>query len=203
VVLSVISNFKAIPEVSRLLDDYESRWPAVELQLQVASWPSVIHQIQEDTAELGIGLDQPGDEALIRIPLTMQVNQLYCGPSHPLFGRSIPALTELRSEPFVQPAIEPRSYLSFREHHGLGRRTGAMADSLQERMWLVRLGLGLALLPKPAVDNSPYVGELWPLLPESEAPLVKISFMAAAHKRHRPAAQRMIDLARATSPPLS
>ena len=73
---------------------------------------------------------------------------------------------------------EPLPYIRYRERYGLGRRIGGFADSLNERMWLIQLGMGIGFLPKPVVDSSNFAAALWPLLPDEEAPVCSVYLMA-------------------------
>ena len=77
---------------------------------------------------------------------------------------------------------EPRPYGQYRRRYGLGQQVGGLADNLQERMWLIELGMGIGFLPKPIVQASTFANTLWPLLPDSSAPVCTIYFMAAANK---------------------
>jgi hypothetical protein len=77
-------------------------------------------------------------------------------------------------------ANEPLQYGQYRQRYGLGRQVGGIADNLQERMWLIQLGVGIGFLPRPIVDASTFAKVLWPLLAEDAAPVCTLYFMAAA-----------------------
>ena len=83
---------------------------------------------------------------------------------------------QMEAEPFVVTRDEPLPYIRYRDRHGLGRRIGGFADSLNERMWLIQLGMGIGFLPKPIVDSSNFASVLWPLLADEEAPGQRLSY---------------------------
>jgi len=148
----------------------------------VAPWPYVTHSVRSDEVELGIGFEAEPDPSLVYLPVADEPNQLYCGPNHPLYGRRDLAMSDLDDEPFILPLEEPREYLGFRRKFSMGRRVGGVADTVQERMWLIKLGFGIGILPQPIVDASDVATELWPLAPPADAPVSTVYFMA---KRNR------------------
>jgi DNA-binding transcriptional LysR family regulator len=119
----------------------------------------------------------------------------YCGPGHPLFGKAAVSPSQLVAEPFVVTDDEPVPYTRYRERHGLGQQIGGVADNLQERMWLIQLGMGVGMLPQAIVETSDFAPKLWPLLPDSEAPTCTIYLMANASSIRSAPAQLLLDTA--------
>jgi LysR family transcriptional regulator, transcriptional activator for bauABCD operon len=183
VTLSVISNLHLVAKLNAVFSEFHQRHPKIEIKLDVAPWRLVLQSLQSGEAELGIGFDD--DEAsghLTRIPVIDQVQQLYCGPGHRLFGRTVTEPQLLRDEPFVVTSNEPLQYGQYRKRYGLGRHIGGIADNLQERMWLIELGVGIGFLPQPIVEASTFAKVLWPLLALDAAPVCTLYFMSAANK---------------------
>lgn len=179
VTLRVISNLHLVEKLNTVFSEFHRRHPRIEIKLDVAPWRLVLHSLEAGEVELGIGFDSEPDERLSKIPVIDQVQQLYCGPGHRLFGRAITEPRSLRDEPFVVTNNEPLQYGRYRERYRLGRHVGGIADNLQERMWLIQLGMGIGFLPKPVVDASTFAGMLWPLLPDDAAPVCTLYFMSA------------------------
>jgi DNA-binding transcriptional LysR family regulator len=182
VTLSVISNLHLVAKLNAVFSEFHRRHPRIEIKLDVAPWRRVLQSLEAGEAELGIGFDDDADGHLTKIPVLDQVQQLYCGPGHRLFGRTITEPRLLRDEPFVVTSNEPLKYGQYRRRYGLGRQIGGIADNLQERMWLIELGVGIGFLPKPIVDASTFAKVLWPLLAEDAAPVCTLYFMSAADR---------------------
>lgn len=195
VILRVISNLHLVTQLNEVFADFHQRHPHVEIKLDVAPWRFVVDSLKAGDVELGIGFDDGLDVDLLKVPVLHQVQQLYCGPDHPLSGQPPSEPAQLIDEPFVLTNDEPRPYGQYRQRYGLGQQVGGLADNLQERMWLIELGIGIGFLPKPIVQTSTFANKLWPLLPDSSAPVCTIYFMAAANKRRSAPAQLLWDTA--------
>jgi len=195
VTLRVISNLHLVSKLDAVFSEFHRRHPEIEIKLDVAPWRLVLQSLEAGEVELGIGFDGEGDERLTKIPVIDQVQQLYCGPGHRLFGRTISEPQLLRDEPFVVTSNEPLQYGQYRKRYGLGRRVGGIADNLQERMWLIQLGVGIGFLPEPIVGASSFAKMLWPLLAKDAAPVCTLYFMSAANKVRSAPAQLLWETA--------
>ncbi len=195
VTLRVISNLYLLPQLTKVFDEFHALYPRIDIRLDVAPWRVVLESVQSGEVEIGIGFADGADDKLIRMRLTEQVQQIYCGPNHRLFGLGPAEPAELLDEPFVVTHDEPKPYVRFREQHGLGRRVGGLADNMQERMWLIQLGMGIGFLPKPIVDASNFAAVLWPLLAPENAPKVPIYLMASAAPARSAPAELFIEVA--------
>jgi DNA-binding transcriptional LysR family regulator len=195
VTLRVLSNLYNLDKLSGIFDDFHTRYPRVEVSLDVATWREILHSLKKGEIELGIGFAEDLDDRFLRVPIMDQLQQIYCGPKHRFFGKPPVKPSLMEAEPFVVTRDELPSYIRYRHRHGLGRRIGAFADSLNERMWLIRLGMGIGFLPKPVVDNSDFCSELWPLLSNDEAPICPLYLMANGQAARSAPAQLLLDTA--------
>lgn len=195
VALRVISNLHQQPKLTEILDRFHRQYPRIEIKLDVAHWRGVLRSLKSGEIELGIGFEDILDPKYLYLPITDQKQQIYCGPKHPLFGKAAVSPSELVAEPFVVTEDEPVPYTRYRERHGLGRQIGGIADNLQERMWLIQLGMGIGMLPQAIVEASDFASKLWPLLPDVEAPSCTIYFMANASSIRSAPAQLLLDTA--------
>src|SRR5262249_14313995 len=196
VTLAVISNLHLVPQLNAILAEFHRKMPGAEMRLNVVRWFSVIESVLNGDVDIGFGfITNEARDSLTYMPVITQVQQLYCGPSHPLFGRSLHDVKSLHSEPFVVSPRELPFDQQFRERHGLGQCIGGISDNLQERMWLIRLGVGIGLLPKPIVDGSEFGDALWPLLPDDKAPSGTICLMAKSGRLDDVRAQVLWDVA--------
>jgi DNA-binding transcriptional LysR family regulator len=195
--LSVISNLHLVTKLNAVFGEFHRHHPKIEIKLDVAPWRLVLQSLKAGEAELGIGFDdeEDSDGRLTKIPVIDQVQQLYCGPGHMLFGRTITKPQLLRDEPFVVTSNEPLQYGQYRKRYGLGRHVGGVADNLQERMWLIQLGVGIGFLPEPIVGASTFANGLWPLLAKGAAPVCTLYFMTDADKVRSAPAQLLWETA--------
>lgn len=195
VTLRVISNLYLLPQLTKIFDEFHALYPRIDIRLDVAPWRVVLESLESGEVEIGIGFADKLDNKLIYMLLTEQVQQIYCGPKHPLFGKGPAKPADLENEPFVVTHDEPKPYVRFRSQHGLGRHIGGFADNMQERMWLIQLGMGIGFLPKPIVDASSFVSVLWPLLAPEHTPKAPIYLMASAEPVRSAPAQLFVDIA--------
>jgi len=192
VTLRVISNL-VLPQFNAALSEFHRRHPRIEINLDVAPWRLVLKSLKSGDAELGIGFDGAPSHELNYLPLLEEVQQLYCGPQHPLYGcSSIP--DKLRDETFVLAGREEvHDVARFRKRHGLGHRVGGIADNLSERMLLIKLGVGIGFLPEAVVASSAASQDLWPLLSTEVTPTCTIYFMSRANCEHSAPAQLLME----------
>ena len=195
VALRVISNLYLVPKLTEVFQEFHAQYPRIDVRLDVAPWREVLRSVKSGEVEIAIGFEDELDDKFIYVPITEQVQQIYCGPNHPLRATGPVAPAMLRAEPFVVTQDEPTAYVRFRDRHGLGHQIGGFADNLQERMWLIELGMGIGFLPKPIVDASRFASVLSPLLSEGEAPICNIYLMADAERVRSAPAQLFLDTA--------
>ncbi|QHE83522.1 LysR family transcriptional regulator [Hydrogenophaga sp. BPS33] len=167
--LSLISNLYLVPRLTTVLQEFHRRYPLIDVRLDVAPWRRVLNSLKNGEVELAFCFADTRDSNMMFVPLTHQLQQIYCGPQHPLFGKPPVSPNALEGDAFVISQDEPTAYVDFRQRHALGRQIGGVAENLQERMWLIQLGMGIGILPKPVVEASNLASVLWPLLPEEEA----------------------------------
>jgi DNA-binding transcriptional LysR family regulator len=195
VTLRVLSNLYNLSPLTGIFDDFHTRYPRIEIRLDVAPWREILNSLKRSEIELAIGFADELDDRYLFIPITKQPQQLYCGPKHRFFGKPTVSPTLMEGEPFVVTRDEPLPYIRYRDRYGLGRRIGGFADGLTERMWLIQLGMGIGFLPKPVVENSNFASVLWPLLPDDEAPICSVYLMANGHAARSAPAQLLLDTA--------
>jgi DNA-binding transcriptional LysR family regulator len=195
VALRVISNLHQQPKLTEIFDRFHRQYPLIEIKLDVAHWRDALRSLKTGQVELCIGFEDKMDPKYLYLPITDQKQQIYCGPNHPLFGKVSVSPSQLVGEPFVVTEDEPIPYTRCRERFGLGQQIGGFADNLQERMWLIQLGMGIGILPQAIVEASDFASKLWPLLPDAEAPTCTIYFMANASSTRSAPAQLLLDTA--------
>jgi DNA-binding transcriptional LysR family regulator len=195
VTLRVLSNLYNLSVLTRIFDDFHTRYPRIEIRLDVAPWREISDSLKKGEIELAIGFADELDDNYLFIPITKQPKQLYCGSKHRFFGKPRVSRAVMEAEPFVVTRDEPLPYIRYRDRYGLGRCIGGFADSLNERMRLIQLGMGIGFLPKPIVESSNFASVLWPLLPDDEAPICSVYLMANGNAARSAPAQLLLDTA--------
>ena len=175
------------PQFDEALVAFHKAHPGVEIHLEVTPWRQVVKAVRLGEAEIGIACDSVPGEGLCYEPLMREVQQLYCGASHPRFGRTVGLPSDLCEEAFVLTGQdEPEELEQFRRRFGLGQRMGdprgnpcggpasprggGFAENLTEVTRLIELGVGIGFLPTCVADPAVKAGRLWPLLPEDLLP---------------------------------
>jgi DNA-binding transcriptional LysR family regulator len=170
---------------------FKSRDPAVELVLETAPWEHIVESLMSGDSAVGIGFDEPMQPVLRHALLTRERMQLYCGPAHPLVGKTIDTPVSLADEAFVGFSDgEPPTLRAFRAQYGLGQRVGGFADNVYEACWLIGLGIGIGMLPEPMATRM--APELKPLLSPAMIPEIDIHLMWRPESQDR-AARLLID----------
>ena len=160
----------------------------------------VVKSLYAGEVEIGIACDSAPISDLHYVPLIKEVQQLYCGRNHPLYGRSSVRPAELVKEPFILTGDdEPEELERFRRRFGLGTRVGGFAENLHEVRRLIELGVGIGFLPTCVVGDIPGAGEggrlagLWPLLPEELLPSYHVFLITSDHSERDAPTELLLD----------
>ncbi len=167
------------PEFDEAIASFHRRHPAIQIELRVSPWREVLDVLERGEAELGVGYDSGVSSALTYEPMFVESQQLYCARMHPLFGRRITRLGELRGEGFILTgADELETITRLRQRYRLGTVINGRAEDIKEAIRLVTLGVGIGFLPVKAAQEAVDQGKLWPLLPQDAEPSYDIYLIA-------------------------
>jgi DNA-binding transcriptional LysR family regulator len=191
VTLRMISDLVS-PELDAAMMAFHRAHPGVEIKLDVAPWRAIVQSVRAGDVEIGIACDSAPGTDLRYDPLLREVQQLYCGRHHPLFGTGPHGPAALVEEPFILTGEDEPDELSlFRRRHGLGRRIGGLAETLQEVRRLIQLGIGIGFLPTLVAEQVPSA-DLWPLLPEALLPTYPVFLVHRRQPALAPAADLLL-----------
>jgi len=172
--------------------------------LRTATSAEVSDQIRRGEATIGLRYDRDrsGDlecEVLFAEPL-----QVVCAPDHPLAGRRVGRLADLRDERWIAfPEVPGRREITASHvfalflTHGLGEVAWTPVDSLTAQKRLVEAGLGIALLSHSNAAEE---------LRTSAIATIRVGNLTASHEvvavtRHggflSAASRRLLDIIRA------
>ena len=135
--------------------------PAVALTLRTATSAEVSDLIRRGEATIGLryNVDRAGDLAC-ELVLT-EALQVVCAPDHPLAGKRVKRLAELRGERWIAfPETRGRREIAAAHvfalflTQGLGEVEWTAVDSLTAQKRLVEAGFGLALLARSHVAEE-------------------------------------------------
>ena len=127
-------------------------------------------------------------------PLFVERQQLYCGRAHPLFGRRVTRLGELREEGFVLTGEDELEIVTrLRRRYRLGGRVNGLAEDIYEALRLITLSIGIGFLPVLAAADAVAKGKLWPLLHADAEPSYDIFLLARSEPSRDTATQLFLD----------
>ncbi|MBM3545127.1 MAG: LysR family transcriptional regulator [Alphaproteobacteria bacterium] len=154
---------------------FHSRHPDVEILIDITTWDSVAASLLRDEIDIGVASAQTLRSDLNYDFLFDEVHGAYCGPAHPLYGRTFHDPSALSGQAFVLTgADEPDLLTAYRTRHGLGLQVAGLSEHLDEAKRLTILGIGICFLPEAFAAPDVKAGRLWPLLRHAEQPCMPV-----------------------------
>ncbi|ALM54314.1 LysR family transcriptional regulator [Halomonas huangheensis] len=160
----VVGEIKVLA-ASRILSDaydgfwshFRSRFPAINVHLEVMRSDDIIDTVKTATATIGIGLAPRPVKGLERHFFLRQRYSMYCGVHHPLFDSDSVGLEALANEEFVSfssdmigGSLSPLTI--FRDQHGFTGKVIATSPDYDEIVRLLVAGYGIGCLPQHSAD---------------------------------------------------
>lgn len=181
-------------EFDEAIASFHHRHPGIAMELSVSPWRGVLEALASGEVEVGIGYEGGAGPELVYEPMFVETQQLFCARQHPLYGRKISRLEDLRREGFVLTgADEPEAVTRLRSRHGLGSERAGQAEDVHEALRLITMGVGIGFLPVGAAELAVAAGRLWPLLPADLAPAYEIFLISRADPSRDTATQLFLD----------
>lgn len=149
----------ASTNLTSILKHFAKRWPAAQLMLRTATSDEVSELVRRGEASVGLRYHEDPAPDLACDYIAPERLIVACATRHPLAGRTVPRLADLKAETwFVFPAA-PRdaSVPVIRAQflaRGVERFTSTPVDSLTAQKRLVEAGYGIALLPESAIAEE-------------------------------------------------
>lgn len=209
-ITGTVSMAVASGAASDILNDtiapFHRDFPDVALSVNIASSLNAIQAVRSQVVSLGICYAQSEIEGLTYDLLRRVRFGLYCGPTHPFFGRTDIDTEALRGALFVSfqtdPLAEdrwPRDLLRFQRR--MAFRTIGSSFNLSEVYRMVVSGMGVGLFPISAVAPESEFGRLWPLPMFDEALIANVHLVTNPAKRWTSAERAFIDAVRSGAHP--
>jgi DNA-binding transcriptional LysR family regulator len=144
--------------LSKIMQRFARAHPDAELTLRTATSAEVSDLVRRGEATVGLRYDRDRSRDLDCDLLTTGPLTVVCTPDHPLAGRRVARLADLRDQRWIAfPEVPGRRelaaghILALFQVHGLGEVKWTPVDSLTAQKRLIEAGLGLALL---SIDHA-------------------------------------------------
>jgi DNA-binding transcriptional LysR family regulator len=157
----------AAPTVStyvlpELLKEFAARYPGIEVSLRTEYSDQIVQMVLNDEVQVGIERTITHPDVVIA-PLYQDEVVLVTGPNHEFAERGMATLEQVSEEPLI---MFNRGSGYYTLVHSALRQAGVLAspamelDNMEAAKKMVEQGLGIAVLPKVAVEREVRRGEL-------------------------------------------
>lgn len=175
----VVASHVVCPLFDRVLTEFHTRHPSATLSLTVLGSRAALASVAARTASFAICLVHQRDPKLEYMRLYREFFGLFCGPSHPLFGRQELCQKDLAGHSVVSFETDRlhdalRSITVLRAETELSERIIGTSSHLEEVRRMVIAGLGIGPLPLHVVARDVQDGLLWRLPPYVNPPPIDV-----------------------------
>jgi DNA-binding transcriptional LysR family regulator len=153
--------------LSKIMRRFSRTYPDAELTLRTATSAEVSDLVRRGEATIGLRYDHDRSLDLACDLLATEPLMVVCAPDHPMAGRRVGRLAELREQRWIAfPEVPGRReiaaghILALFRVHGLGEVRWTAVDSLTAQKRLIEAGFGLALLSMDHAAEELAVGTL-------------------------------------------
>ncbi|MGH6703139.1 MAG: LysR family transcriptional regulator [Bradyrhizobium sp.] len=151
----------------RLFGDLKNILPGVRLEILTAPTKTIFDDLHEERLDAGIAIESDPDRVpagLVFDRLTAAEMALITHPKHPLARSRRPVdVGKLFAEPLVMSELTVgygQVILSLFTDLGIRPNILAVADNIETMKVIVQSGRGVAIVPRPCVDNEAALGAL-------------------------------------------
>lgn len=187
------------PLVDRTLTIFNARHPRATLSIDISSSAEAIRDVLEKKSTLAICLAYEKYSQLDYTVLYREAFGYFCGPQHPLFGKSDVTLKDLCCENNVSFCADQldgvlRPIALMREQAELNPRITGISSNLEEVRRMIIANLGIGPLPIHVVERDVRDGLLWRLPPYDNPPVVDIYVVQNRKSRLNRAEERFASI---------
>ncbi|QYX58129.1 LysR family transcriptional regulator [Roseovarius sp. SCSIO 43702] len=184
----MLASHVVTPLLDNELSALSAAHPKMRFTIRIDTSARVIHAVRERMVSFGICLVNRRFSDVDYTQMYREFFGFYCGPSHPLFGRSNLSFADLRNFPAVSfdtddlsDALRPVALL--RGEWGLDYEIVGRSSQLEEVRRMIQCGMGIGSLPIHVVEPDVERGLLWRLPPYENPPQVDIYLVSNPKKR--------------------
>lgn len=167
------------PLFDAALAEFHAAHPKATLTFDVRTSAETVAAVTARSASFALCLVRERDPKLEYRRLYREFFGLFCGPTHPLFGREGLARADLRGHPTVsfqtdrlQDVLKPVALL--RAESDIGEQVVGTSSHLEEVRRMIVAGLGIGPLPVHVAARDVRDGLLWRLPPYENPPAVDV-----------------------------
>jgi DNA-binding transcriptional LysR family regulator len=187
------------PELNEVLTRFAKVAPEATFTLSVLESYDVVKIIQQNRASIGICLVSENVPNISVTPLFREYFGLYCGPSHPLFGRNDLRIEDLANSDCVafQTEIDGQPLFSVMELRNAARMKSipkGVSSNLSEVKRMIKCNFGIGALPVHVAERDVIDGSLWQLPPYQNLPEVDIHMLSNPKRNLNLAERLLIDM---------
>jgi DNA-binding transcriptional LysR family regulator len=191
-------------DVSRLMQQFMSRYPDARVQLECLHPHRVVEAILDDEADIGIMSYPPADRSLTTVPLQLEPMAFVCHPTHRLAGRKVVTPGDLAGESFVafDAGLTIRKAIdrALRQHN-VKVNIVMEFDNIETIKQAISIAAGVSILPRHTVEKEVSIRMLAAArvaIPDLVRP---VAIIYRRQKPLTPTAIRFIDLLKAAARP--
>ncbi len=167
------------PLLDAALSEFHAANPMTSFSISVLSSRDVVERVLSKQASFGVCLMRQPEPELRSKLFYREHFGLFCGPTHPLYGREGLTLEDLRvyervtfSTDNLGDVLHPVAAL--RAQAQLSDKLAGDSNNLEEVRRMIMAGLGIGPLPIHVVERDIATGRIWQLPPYDHTPLVDI-----------------------------
>lgn len=202
VALAVVGTL-AGPMLGAALKRFAAAHPAADVTLRTARSAEVSELVRLGEASIGLRFERDRSPDLHSEPLGAEPLLVACAADHPLAGRRLDTLAELRDARWLAfPEIPGQREVAAAHVFGvflalgLGEVAWTPVDSLTAQKRLVEAGLGVALMPGSSIREEVAAGVIATIGADDLTAAVPVHAVTRAGGYLSPAAEAMLDLLR-------
>lgn len=174
-----IASHVVCPLLDATLCAFHADYPAATLSLEVSASRIAVENVLARRVSFAICLLKDRNPKLEYARMFREYFGLFCGPSHPFFGREGLSMADLAGQPSVSfvtdqmdDALRPVTLM--RAAAGLDDRVVGTSPNLEEVRRMIVAGLGVGPLPIHVVREDVERGRLWRLPPYDAPPAIDV-----------------------------
>jgi DNA-binding transcriptional LysR family regulator len=175
----VMASHVVCPLFNSALTAFHTEHPLATLSLSVSASREAVAAVLAQRASFGLCLVRERSPKLEYRRLYREFFGLFCGPTHPLFGRTGLTISDLAGQPSVSfvtdqmnDALRPVTLM--RAKADLDERIVGTSANLEEVRRMIVAGLGVGPLPLHVVRRDIEDGLLWRLPPYDDPPAIDV-----------------------------
>lgn len=174
-----IASHVVCPLLNDALREFHTRHPAATLSVDVSASRVALERVLARRVSFAICLIKERNPKLEYRRLFREFFGLFCGPSHPLYGRKGLTTADLAGQASVSfvtdqmnDALRPVTLM--RAAAGLEDRVVGASSNLEEVRRMIVAGLGVGPLPLHVMREDVEMGRLWRLPPYDDPPAIDV-----------------------------